>query len=227
MEIIAEFGCNFDISRDLNDVSTGIAWCRDLGIKYAKFQLWKKDQVPKEVYKYHIDEEDAYAIFETGMLNDVEVFFTPFYPEAVDICERIGVKYYKIRYADYFNTCLYRKIYTTDKKFFVSSDSIPIGHRNVKNLYCVPKYPAKLHDYPMNLPEGYDGYSDHTPNLTLYKHACSPHHVGRSPRWFEMHVCLDDNAYERKWSKTFDEIGEALGEDILEDNPYFKNAGRT
>lgn len=198
MEIIAEFGCNWD--RYVNVIKM-LDRCQELGIKYAKMQLWKREQVPKEVEHMYIGKGMAGVYFKEANDRRVEMFFTPFYPEAVDICERIGVNYYKIRSHDYFNLKLYNKIYKTSKKFFLSSNINPIC--NAINLFCQAHYPARPHEY-LEIPIGYQGVSDHTSDLEVYEYWRD------DLDWFEMHVCLDDTAYERKWSKTFDEIAEVI-----------------
>jgi hypothetical protein len=74
------------------------------------------------------------------------------------------------------------------------------------SLECVPEYPASVDQYELVDPK-FQGISDHTPNLDLYLRALEKPNL----KWFEMHVCLDDNCYERAWSKTFDEIEEVIG----------------
>lgn len=207
MEIIAEFGCNWNTGSEVLEM---MDCCVDLGIKYIKFQIWKFDQVPKEVQNSYIDEGRAKVFMTEGRKRKLEVFFTPFYPEAVDICERIGVKYYKIRYKDQNNINILYKIQKTGKRVFRSSRDTHRELREERTLLCIPKYPAKKTQYTRywhGLTYGFDGISDHTKDLELYKFII----IKYPPlEWFEMHVCLDDNAYERKWSKTFKELEAVL-----------------
>ena len=203
MEIIAEFGCNWDTWERALEM---IIKCEDLGIKYAKFQMWKKLQVPEEVRDMFINGSGALFLRDYGSKHRVEVFFTPFYPEAVDILEEIKIPFYKIRYADYYtyDRSIMNKVLDTDKAFFISCLT-PFPHKRAISLECAPVYPAPRSGYQL-IHEGFEGISDHTRNLKLYKECL------KIPRlkFFEMHVCLDKECYEAKWSKTFDEIEAVL-----------------
>ena len=203
MEIVAEFGCNWNIPKQAIEM---LEKCGVLGIKYAKFQMWKKLQVPEEVRDMYIDEYLAIGLMAQGAANGVEVFFTPFYPEAVDILEKIKIPYYKIRYADYYtyDRSIMNKVLDTGKMFFISCLT-PFPHIRAVSLECAPVYPAPRSGYQL-IHEGFEGISDHTRNLKLYKECL------KIPRlkFFEMHVCLDKTCYEAKWSKTFDEIEEVI-----------------
>lgn len=201
MEIIAECGCNW---KTLNEAFEMIKECGRIGIKYAKFQLWKKEQAPEAVHCCYLDEEKAKTLFEFGRNIGVEVFFSVFYPEAVDICERIGVNYYKIRYADRNNYEICGRVRETGKNYFVSfagRDPTRYVHDNMIPLYCIPKYPADFMDYSIGYLDSYfSGISDHTPDTLLYEK------WGRVMDYWEMHVCLTKDCYEAAWSKTFEEI---------------------
>ena len=216
-KLIAEFGVNYNSDEDIIKM---LDKCQELKIKFAKLQLFTKDMVPTELQHCYIDEKRAKKIYVAGEKRDIEVFFSVMYPDAIDICETIGIKYYKLRYMDRNNLILYRKLKKIkDKIIFVScqnpKDTIFWNMKkhqgNIDFLYCVPKYPAKLKDYI----DGWWkpdlklvwGISDHTPDLELFKKA-------NETAWceyFEMHVCLDPKtAYEGDWSKSFDMIKEVL-----------------
>jgi sialic acid synthase SpsE len=203
IEIIAEFGCNWDNYQRLKKMMDR---CVDLGITLVKFQLWRELQVPDEVRHMHINEELARGIFEAGLNRNLEVIFTPFYPEAVDICERIGVNYYKIRYNDYYtyDRSVMNKVRDTAKPYFLSCMT-PFPDPAAINLECVPDYPADPGKYQLLHPD-FMGISDHTPDLRLYKKALGHPNL----KYFEMHVCMDKNCYEYTWSKTFEAIEEVL-----------------
>ena len=174
-----------------------------LGIKFIKFQLFKEEQVPEAVRDMVITEDLARELAETGRTYGQEVFFSVFYPEAVDICERIGVNYYKVRFKDRHNTEILNKILQTKKTtFYSTSDPIYLVDHLIP-LLCVPNYPAHFSDYRGFITHG---YSDHTPDFKLYKYARF-----NKASWFEMHVCMDrETAYEGKWSKSFEELKEVL-----------------
>ena len=211
MELILEFGCNW---KTIKDFETMIVLCRASGIKFVKLQMWRKDQVPKEVRSMFVGKGRAKYCFKFAKKHGVELFFSVFYPEAVDICEKIGVNFYKVRYADRNDYPLYKRLKKTNKTIFVScSDPMDTLYLNlatyqkrVKFLYCVPRYPAKFEDYKPPDKHGFQGISDHTPDLELFK----IYNYANIDRWFEMHVKMGNDCYESKWSKTFAQITEVL-----------------
>ncbi len=234
MKIICECGCNFN---NLKEAMKLIDKTKELGAFLSKFQIYNEANIKNSRdYKFlkeiMINEEKAKTLFEYGKTINQEVFFTCFYPEAVDICERIGVKYYKVRYFDRNNLPLYRKLKKTkDKLIFVSCqhphDTIFYNmgkyQKRVKFLYVIPQYPAKLEDYEGFLIEhfrdnpekglfpnkDFKGISDHTPDLRLFQIFNST--KIKPVEYFEMHMCMNkEEAIEGKWSKTFKELKEVL-----------------
>ncbi len=198
-----------------------IGRCMELNIKFVKMQLFKRDTVPKDIQHTHIGIAQAQFFFNYAKARHIELFFTPMYPAAINICEEVGVNYYKIRYIDRQNLILYRKLKRTNKPIFVSTNHPDntlfknlkqYKKKDIRFLYCVPEYPADIRDYLFKSRSGikplfFDGISDHTNNLDLFK-ICNQR---KDVKWFEMHVCLfKEDAYEAKWSKSFDEIEEAL-----------------
>lgn len=198
MNIIAEFGCNW---QDTDTFIKMLRECERIGIKYVKLQLWLKRNVPLEVWKMYISEFIALKFKAISEPYGVELFFTPFYKAAVDICELAGVEYYKIRYLDRNAYDLYQAISKTKKPVFVScpyyKDTIWRDYEKAYFLYCVPEYPAKYYAYGGVTLDKFDGISDHTATTKLLKEAKK-----MGFQWFEKHVCLDGNNdyYESKWS---------------------------
>lgn len=211
VEIIAEFGANWNNMRTFREM---VLICKDIGIKYIKLQMFEIDKVPKEIRKMWIGKGRAKYMFKFAKSLGIELFFTPMYPEAVDILEEIGVNYYKIRYIDRYNWKLYKKIKKTGKLTFVSVDDRGImqtlysemfmnNPTRIIPLLCVPDYPAEFEQY--NPHYIVIGYSDHTPDFQLYNWAKN------FSEFIEMHVYLDkDTAYEAKWSKSFKDIKERI-----------------
>jgi sialic acid synthase SpsE len=190
----------------LDQAKAMIYECKKLGIKFAKFQVFRKAQVPLLVYKNILDKKDCAELFAYGQLEGVEVFFTPFYAEAVDMLEDIGVHYYKIRHRDRYNSKLRLKVKLTGKPTFISIDGVMDIPEGWTPLLCIPEYPASVLSYINHFDRTrHMGISDHTPSLSLYQ----IHKVAHT-KWFEMHVCLDKNCYEANWSKTFKEIQKAM-----------------
>jgi sialic acid synthase SpsE len=204
VEIIAECGVNW---KDMNEAVAMIKKAHDIGLEYCKFQVWHRRQVPKEVRHCYINKEKAKFLMEVGATHEVEVFFTPFYVEAIDWLEELNVPYYKIRYKDryaYPNYEICEKVKAIGKPFFISTIGCTYW-KNAINLECVPDYPANPAHYYM-VDKELQGVSDHTPTFDVFERAKEKEHI----KVFEMHMCLDKNCYERKWSKTFDEVAKHL-----------------
>jgi len=214
IKIIAEFGVNWN---DVKDFETMVLLCKSLGIKFVKMQMWKKEQIPeklKELRKMYVGKGRAKYCFKFAKKHGIELFYSVFYPKAVDICEDVGVNFYKVRYQDRNDYSLYKRLKKTNKTIFVScSDPMDTAYLNlatyqkrVNFLFCVPRYPAKFEDYKPPDRHGFQGISDHTPDLELFK----IYNYGNINRWFEMHVKMNDDCFERAWSKSFEQLKEAL-----------------
>lgn len=208
MRVIAECGVNWGSMREAKLM---IQKAKESGCWAAKFQLFTKKEAPNLPEHLYLTFEGAKELFDYGKSIDMEVFFTSMFLEAVNWCEQIGVKYYKIRYFDRHNRKLLKKIRKTKKLTFISLNSDEIREKRRKilrkkqlPLLCIPKYPAEVYEYY----KGYlfDGYSDHTSGIELLKHAQSLPWV----KIFEKHVKLDDNCIEAKWSVTFEKLKEVL-----------------
>lgn len=207
MRVIAECGVNW---RSFDEARLMIQKAKDAGCWAAKFQLFTKKEAPNLPEHLYLSHGQAEMLFDTGKHEvGIEVFFTPMFLEAVDWCEQIGVNYYKIRYTDRHNKKLLKKIRKT-KKFTMISMNLEEIKKKYKNflwylpLFCVPKYPADLYDYYQGWL--FDGYSDHTPDLTLLKDMFSMPWI----KVFEKHVKLDENCIESAWSVTFEQLKEVL-----------------
>lgn len=210
-KILPDLASNWSTCKDIYKM---IDECKRLGLKFAKLQLFKKDQVREKYWDKILTKRMAEKAFIYGKSVGIEVYFTPCYPEAVDICKGMGVNYYKIRFKDRNNPEIFEKMQDIYKPIFVSCDN-PIhtlyyGMKNVIFLYCVHKYPADQCDY--NLSMGVcmcNGISDHTSDIKFYDFCRN------SFEYWEMHVALEKGTIEEKWSKTFKEIEEVLNNDKL------------
>jgi sialic acid synthase SpsE len=98
----------------------------------------------------------------------IEFFATPMFPEAVDWLNDIGVKRFKIRYADRCNTQLLKKTLGTGKQVIISCDgSFPngkLGYGKILLMYCIPEYPPKTITLPQTF-RVFTGYSNHYPSI--------------------------------------------------------------
>lgn len=205
MNIICELGCNWN---NIRDFRTMVLMCKEMGIKFIKMQMFKPEMVPKELRKMYIGKGRAKYFFNFAKSYGIELFFTPMYPGAVDILEEIGVNYYKIRFGDRYNFELLSKVYKTKKPVFISTDnSLIYNIERFIHLLCIPEYPARKEDYFADYVDDFEGISDHTKDLSLFKFA----EASCSFDWFEMHVCLDKKiSYEAKWSKELRKLREVL-----------------
>ena len=203
MKIICEFGVNW---QGLDTFEAMIKECKDIGIRHVKMQMWlRMPDVPKEVHHMYIDEAKAIELKAIADKHKINLFFTPFYAHAVNICESLEVPMYKIRYRDRYRYDLYTAIKNLNKPVLVSTnyykDSCWKGQTQVKYLYCIPKYPAGYFDYARITPHQFAGYSDHTPDLKLLKRAKK-----EGFEWFEKHVCWTKDCYEADWSVLIPEL---------------------
>jgi len=203
MNIIAECGCNW---HSLDEAKLMIQKAHDIGCWAAKFQLFSEQYAEAHHLPRYLSLSKGSAdfLFDCGNDAGIEVFFTPFDVERVEWCEEIGVKYYKIRFADRNNEELIDCVDLTDKVFFISSDKV-MDYLEGITLYCIPKYPAKAEDYDNECIMYFKGVSDHTNDLRLLK-VCNVYGF----EYFEKHVKLDDDCLESAWSVTFEQLAEAL-----------------
>lgn len=150
------------------------------GADKVKMQMYTADQVkdhPKAdvLLRTIVDEERARLFKHYANTIDIEWFATPFYPEAVTILERLGVKTHKIREKDSFNMDLINKVLATQKPVYISTQTLPIDvsllyHPQIKWLKCYPNYPMTpedLEDFFYVDFEVYGGFSSHSPDVNV------------------------------------------------------------
>lgn len=216
IKIIGECAVNWN---DLEEAKRLIKACKEAGIWACKFQLYNKANlrliedplVQEYCLRRMLDYNSALELFEYGKSIGQEVFFTCMYPESVDICERIGVNYYKVRCFDKFNKKIIYKIIKTKKPYFVSVDGIFQDQKYDFGdflLFCVPKYPANIKDYWEFfefMPHDWNGISDHT-SCTCLLQIAQEYGV----KYFEKHVRMRDGFIEDPWSVKIEEIREVL-----------------
>ena len=212
MRVIAECGVNW---RNFEEALLMIKKAKEAGCWAAKFQLFTEEVAPNLPKHLYLTHGQAEMLFDTGKHEvGIEVFFTPMFLEAVDWCEAIGVNYYKIRFKDRNNQELIDRIKQTKKIYFISmelEDNPHFGHgyEQRKVLFCKPFYPCGISEYIFNNSIIFDGISDHTKDLELFK-LTSKFSVLNTFEYFEKHVKLDDDCIESAWSVTFEELAEVL-----------------
>jgi len=183
---------------------------KEAGANAIKFQLYDNkviEQVPekwrKHLKKVQLNKGGAYALMRAGEKAGIEVFFTPMFLEAVDWCEDLGVKRYKIRANDAYNMDLLFAVRKTNKPCYVSRNNIdgidPIKQRGFYTIYYDKKRPTKYNEVfagYSNLLRS-DGYSSHCEKL----YAIMQVMVFGGVDYIEVHCTLDskDTTLLTRW----------------------------
>lgn len=176
VNIIAEIGSNYD--SDLETAKKYILAAKDSGADTVKFQTLRKSKLitPKVRQNEEWVEHPAWKIFsnlelpdkwhftlkEFADTTDIEFISTPFYLEAVDLLETIGVSRYKIASGDITFFPLLKKVGETGKPVILSTggsnlfdveNAVEIlnhsGAGQITLLHCVASYPPQFNE--MNL----------------------------------------------------------------------------
>jgi len=212
--IAAELGVNF---RDFREVKRMIGLAKDAGVDGVKFQVFREEHIkghPREaeLHDLILKQSDIQFLRDTSEECGIEFFATPMYPEAVDMLEKVGVKRYKIRYADNNNESLISRVVETGKEMYLSCDNqyldnmdLEVWHDDYRKwifVYCVPEYPPKIIDMPKKFRkyEGeFGGYSNHYPSIGVPLAAAA-----RGAEYIEVHVKQD------KYPKNYKPIDDAV-----------------
>lgn len=198
---ICEVGSNYNGS--LECAFDYLRAAKAAGADAVKFQTLRKDKlvapriydkgawIENPVYKaFSSLELPAEWHFELKRCADevgIEFFSTPFYLEAVDLMERVGVRTYKIASGDISFLPLLRAVGATGKRVVLSTGASDLadveralnalrqsGARDITLLHCVANYPPRWDEMNLRaipilkkefgLPVG---VSDHTPGSTV------------------------------------------------------------
>ena len=169
---MAEIGVNWDGDFDL--AKEMMLHAKKTGCNAVKFQAYTNEMVKDHPQKKRLEncsvtKENVNKISTIAKNVGIEWFCTPMYPEAVDFLNPF-VSRFKIREHDgrelleNKSTPLLDKVFATDKEVIVStqySTNNCTYKKNVKWLYCVPKYPCVLEDLDFKSLDEYDGFSNH------------------------------------------------------------------
>jgi sialic acid synthase SpsE len=174
--IIAEVGSNFNA--DIELAKKYITTASDSGATMVKFQTLRRDKLisPKIISHGKSEYNPVYEKFANLELPDewhfilksaadefgIEFFSTPFYLEAVDLLEQVGVNTYKIASGDITFFPLLEAVGNTGKHVMLSTgaSSLPdvekavnvlnkSGSNRITLLHCVSSYPPQFSE--MNL----------------------------------------------------------------------------
>ena len=178
--IIAEIASNWEGS--ISKAKKLIKECKKAGADAVKFQMWRANDLYdsshpnwKEIKKSEITFKKAQELKKYADEQKIEFFCSAFYPQAIEILEKLNVKKYKIA----SRTCLLKDPYSQEtliseaqtKKSVIISMGMGGNKQKIKNIfknnhttfcYCVSKYPTKFNEINWKKAIKYDGFSDHT-----------------------------------------------------------------
>ena len=209
--VVAEIGSNWE--GNIIKAKKIIRECKKSGADAVKFQMWRTDDLYQNHPQYDLIKRSELTFVKAEKLKKfsddegIEFFCSPFYPEAVDFLDKLGVKRFKVA----SRTCTLndphsletlKKIAETKKPVIISmgmgGDKKQIMKIFSKNktifCYCISEYPTSLEKINWKEAEKYDGFSDHSmgivaPSLfTLLKKQVNAKHIT-----IEKHVKLENS----------------------------------
>lgn len=181
--VIAEIASNWEGS--ISKAKKLIINCKKAGANAVKFQMWRA----KDLYEGHPDWkiikkselsfEKAKILKEFCDKNNIEFFVSAFFPEAVELLEKIKVKRYKIasRTCTFNDPGAFQTIEEIGKtrKPVIMSMGMGGDKKQIKKLlsrnntdlcYCISKYPTKFSEINWKEAIKFNGFSDHTMGIT-------------------------------------------------------------
>ena len=246
--IIAEIGSTHDGSIKLAKESVKMA--AKSGADFVKFQMHiaEEETLENAPSPYYFKNESRYEYFKRTSFNlknwkeiideckkyKVGFLCSPFSLKAVDILEKLKVKYYKVPSGELTNLPLISKLAKTKKKIFLSTgmsswkeieQAVKLIHKkNFLVMQCSSIYPCNLRNVGSNI--FYDlkkkykefGFSDHT---TSFAASCLAASLGASV--IEKHFTLSKKLYgsDAKFSMEPSEFKEFCK--IIKDIWYIQN----
>jgi N,N'-diacetyllegionaminate synthase len=182
--IIAEIASNWEGS--ISKAKKLIKECKKAGANAVKFQMWRAHDLYdpshpnwNQIKKSEITFKKAQELKKYADEQKIEFICSAFYPEAIDILEKLNVKIYKIA----SRTCLLKDPFALEtlisksqtKKSVIISMGMGGNKEKIKNIfknndttfcYCISKYPTKFNEIDWKKAIKYDGFSDHTIEIT-------------------------------------------------------------
>ncbi len=182
--IIAEIGSNWEGNLDI--AKKIILECKRAGADAVKFQMWRAKDLYSETHpdwttiqKSELTFKKAEKIKKISDNLGIEFMCSAFYPEAVQFLESLNVQRYKIA----SRTCLLKDPFSretlenkakTKKSMIISmgmgGDKKKIQKIFLKNkiifCYCISEYPLEFNKINWKKAVNYDGFSDHTMDIT-------------------------------------------------------------
>jgi N,N'-diacetyllegionaminate synthase len=239
--LIAEVGSNHD--GKLERARDYIKAAKACGADIIKFQTLSKEKLvaPKiwldgkaadnPVYQQFgnlgLPEDWHMSLKQTADAEGIEFMSTPFYLEAVDLLEKIGVRSYKIASGDITFQPLLEAVGQTGKRVILSTGGSSLhdvekalnvlnrsGAGNVVLLHCVSNYPPLWREMNLKaivtLKEAFGlpvGISDHSPGYIVPIAS-----VALGASFIEKHVTFDRSLHgpDHPFAMTMEEFGEMV-----------------
>ncbi len=192
MIFISEIGLNYNANfLNCEKLIQKSKWA---GADIAKFQLgWKgkKDEIN------HLDYERVSQLFKWGEKYEIEIMFSIFNKEALEMIKKFPVKRFKIASRTLLDEpSLCEEIISLNKETFVSlgmwqdKTNLPYQNKNIKYLWCKSSYPTSDEELKL-LPKSFlnkeiVGYSDHSIGIESALIA-----ITRGAQVIEKHFTLD------------------------------------
>lgn len=203
--LVSEIGQNHN--GDIELAKNMIKSSKTNGADIAKFQFYDaKKLFPKENnpwFDYNINTELSFDQVEElfAFCNQIGIEFmaSTFDIQRLEFLESIGVKRHKIASRSIFDQDLIEAVISTEKEVLISlgqwkKTELPkfSARHNVKFLFCVSDYPAKLENISFSDVDFsiYSGFSDHTIGIDAAKVA-----ISRGAVIVEKHFTLDKSSY--------------------------------
>ena len=241
VRIIAEIGSNYD--NDLEKAKSYIKTIGECGGDAVKFQtlrrdklvapricidgIWKDNPVFLNFSNLELPDEWHHTLKQAADVCKIEFISTPFYLEAVDLLESVGIHTYKIASGDITFTPLLEKIGRTRKQVILSTGASSLqdieqaldtlhkaGTSDITLLHTVSNYPPQWHEMNLRaIPSLSDlfglpvGISDHSPGSTVPIAA-----VAMGAVIIEKHVTFDRSSPgpDHPFAMIMDEFGDMI-----------------
>ena len=182
--IVAEIASNWE--GNLTKARKLIQESKNAGADAVKFQMWRAEDLYTEkhpnwkfIKKSEITFEKAKKLKKIADKIGIEFFCSAFYPEAIEILEKLKVKRYKIA----SRTCLLKDPYSLEtlqeksltKKPVIISMGMGGDRKKIEKIfsknkkifcYCISEYPTEINKIDWKNAIKYDGFSDHTLGIT-------------------------------------------------------------
>ena len=210
--IVAEIASNWEGS--FTKAEKLMQKSKNAGANAVKFQIWRAHDLYnnkhpdwKFIKKSEITLEKAIKLKKIADKIDIEFFCSAFYPEAIDILEKLKVKRYKIA----SRTCLLKDPHSLEtlKKIALTKKPVIVsmgmgGNINlIRNIfsrnktlfcYCISEYPTDFKKINWKKALSFNGFSDHTLGINAaIIFAALKHQTKTKSCFIEKHVKLKNS----------------------------------